>query len=448
MTRFRMFLRCSRPAGDGQLAPRRTVGARRRWLPLVFAACGLLAAGPAPAQSSQSSAEASEGGTSVLVIPPASQPRPAETRTADEFVLKGGLDEQARRRSSNASATLARGYRSVLTVLSAGRRDDALEALYAFETGAMEERGPREVERLFEAEVEVVRSLGRRDIEALVPVLVLHHDAYPYYVRQGEPFLAGHASRMAASLADLYAREGGSEGSRILGARALASLGIYAQQSGVKLQGLGLMLHALEYDPGNEAALLGIATVHERSGNSHRAAERLKELLDGNPRHREGRLRMAVNLGRLGSPEQARRLLEELVAEPSGDWVAAVAIQELARLHRAGGRSGLAEEVLWEGLERFPDDGHLRMQLAFVLDQRRRPQRAMSVVQKLATPGAGGDELAVGQPTPRRLYGMGPQEAYRAVIAGLEESASSRTPRLAQLLEGPGPRLARPAGRF
>ena len=412
----------------------------------MLAACGLLAAGPAPAQdSSPSPAETSKGASSVLVIPPASQPRPAETRTADEFVLKGGLDEGARRRSSDAAA-LARGYRSVLTVLSAGRRDDALEALYAFETGAMEDRSPRDVDRLFEAEVEVVRSLGRRDIEALVPVLVLHHDAYPYYVRQGEPFLAGHASRMAASLADLYAREGGSEGSRILGARALASLGIYAQQSGVKLQGLGLMLHALEYDPGNEAALLGIATVHERSGNSHRAAERLKELLDANPRHREGRLRMAVNLRRLGSPEQARRLLEELVAEPSGDWVATVAFQELGRIHRAAGRSDRAEEVLREGLERFRKDGHLRMQLAFVLDQRRRPQRSLSVVQELAAAGGGGSDGTSGQPTPRRLYGMGPQEAYRAVVTGLEESASSRTPRLARLLEGPGPQLARPAG--
>lgn len=447
MTRIRMSLRCVSPAGDGETVRRRTARSRRRPALAALSACGLLAAAPAPAQEEPPSSEEGSGGAStVLVIPPASQPRPAETRTGDEYVLRGGLEEGSRRRSSEDAAALARGYRSVLTVLSAGRRDDALEALYAFETGAMEGRSPREVERLFEAEVDVVRSLGRRDIEALVPVLVLHHDAYPYYVRQGEPFLAGHASRMAASLADLYAREGGSEGSRILGARALSSLGIYAQQSGVKLQGLGLMLHALEYDPDNEAALLGIATVHERSGNNHRAAERLKELLDANPRHREGRLRMAVNLRRLGSPEQARRLLEELVAEPSGDWVAVVAFQELARVHRIEGRGDLAEEVLWDALERFPDDGHLRVQLAFVLDQQRQPQRALSLVQELSSPGAEGAGGRAGRPTPRRLYGMGPQEAYRTVVAGLEESAASRTPRLARLIEGPT--LDRPAGMF
>lgn len=426
---------------------RRTARSCRRTAFAVLSACGLLAAAHAPAQEEpQSSEEGSDGASTVLVIPPASQPRPAETRSEDEYELKGGLEDRARRRSSEDAAALARAYRSVLTVLSAGRRDDALEALYAFETGAMEGRSPREVDRLFEAEVDVVRSLGRRDIEALVPVLVLHHDAYPHYVRQGEPFLAGHASRMAASLADLYAREGGSEGSRVLGARALVSLGIYAQQSGVKLQGLGLMLHALEYDPGNEEALLGIATVHERSGNTHRAAERLKELLDANPRHREARLRMAVNLRRLDSPEQARRLLEELVAEPSGDWAGAVAFQELARIHRTAGRSARAEEVLRQGLERYPDDGQLRVQLAFVLDQRRRPQRALSVVQELAGTGLGDSTLDVAQPTPRRLYGMGPQKVYQEVLAGLEESAASRTPRLARLMEGPGSVLSRPAG--
>lgn len=439
-----MSLRCASPARGGGAARQGAARRRHGRALAIFAGCGLLAAAPAPSQESRSSSgEGSEGASTVLVIPPAGQARPAETRSGDEYVLEGGLEEHARRRSSEESAALARGYRSVLTVLSAGRRDDALEALYAFETGAMEGRSPRDGDALFEAEVDVVRNLGRRDIEALVPVLVLHHDAYPYYVRQGEPFLAGHASRMAASLADLYAREGGSEGSRILGARALSSLGIYAQRSGVKLQGLGLMLHALDYDPANEAALLGIATVHERSGNTHRAAERLMQLLEAFPKHREGRLRMAVNLGRLDSPEQARALLEELLSEPARDWVAAVAYQELARVHRAAGRTGLAEEVLWDALERYPEDGHLRVQLAFVLDQRRQPQRALSLVQELTAQGDGRPPLE-GQPPPRRLYGMGPQEAYRAVLAGLEESAASRTSRLARLIEGS--RLERPAG--
>lgn len=411
----------------------------------VFALAVVLLLTGAPGAAGQSPEEPAEPeeskkGTQVLIIPPAAGHRPSETRTADEFVLPEGIEEEAPRRRTYEPSDLVRGYQSVLTLLSTGHREDALEALYAFETSAMEGREPQEIARLFDAEVEVVRPLGRRDIETLVPILALHHDAYPMYVERGRPFLAGHASRIAASFADLYAREGGSEGSRVLGARALATLGIYAQQRGVKLQAMGLMLHALEYDPDNEAALLGIAAIHERSGNYHRAAEHLLELLEARPQHREGRLRMAVNLRRLEDERQARGLLEELVSEGARDWVASLAYEELGRIHREAGRTERAEEILWEGLERFPENGRLRTQLAFVLDQRRAPQRSLSVIQEL-TAGEGPYE-----PSARRLYGMGPQKAYQDALASLAESAATRMPRLARLIDG---RVAdRPSGMY
>jgi len=407
---------------------RRRASGRSPWIAALVLALATVPAAPSRAQSQDQ--EPSSKGTTLLVIPPASKPRPAETQTKDEYVLDRGLEGRARRNLYQQAGESMTGYEAVLTLLSTGRRDDAMESLYAFETAFMEGREPKEIAQLFEVEVEVIRSLGRRDIESLVPVLVLHLDAYPMYVERRQPQLAGHSSRIAASLADLYAREGGSEGSRILGARALASLGIYAQQTGVKLQGLGLMLHALDFDPQNEAALLGIAAVHERSGNYHRAAERLLELLKAYPKHREGRLRMAVNLDRLGSPGQARRLLEELVAEPQADWVATVAYQELGRIHREQGHLDRAESVLWEGLERFPGDGRIRTELAFVLDYQKKPRRALSVIEEMI---AG---KAQDGPTPRRRYGLGPQEAYYDVLAGLNESSDARMPRLARLVNG------------
>lgn len=370
-----------------------------------------------------------ETGT-VLMIPPATGHRPAEVKAEDEYVVRGGLDDRAPERLYRQQGDTMQGYRSVLTMLSTGQLDDAMESLYAFETTFMEGRQPKDVELLFAAEVEVIRSLGQRDIESLVPVLVLHHDAYPMYLDRKKYQLAGHSSRVAASLADLYAREGGTEGSRVLGARALASLGIFGQRVGVQLQGMGLMLHALDYDPTNQAALLGIATVHERTGNYHRAAERLLELLELAPEHREGRLRMAVNLGRLGEPDQARRLLAGLTSEPSSDWVATVAYQELARIHREAGRLEVAERTLRQGLERFPADGGLRTQLAYVLDFQRRPKEALEVMERIR------DGEVSREPTPRRLYGLGPQEAYHEVVAGLKDSSSTRMPRLARLVNG------------
>jgi hypothetical protein len=40
------------------------------------------------------------------------------------------------------------------------------------------------------------------------------------------------------------------------------------------------------------------------------------------------------------------------------------------------------------------------------------------------------------EPTPRRLYGMGPQEAYHEVVSGLKDSSDTRMPRLARLVNG------------
>jgi|GEM_PF-1551960 len=373
--------------------------------------------------------EGEQPSSSLIIIPSVSQRPPTETRQVEAVdIMKESRQPRGRRGAQRQE--IAAQYRKVLLVLGTSGRDAALSSLFELETGFMEGRHPKEVQDLLDAEVAVVRWLGERDLEALVPVLALHHDAYRLYIQRSVPILAGHSSRLAASLADLYAREGGSEGSRVLGARALASLGIYAQQMGVKLQGLGLLLAALEFDPGSEAALLGLATIHERSGNYHRAAEYLLQLIDRYPDNREGRLRMAVNLNRLGSGHDAVRLLNGLIAEPENDWIALVAFQELAGIHRKAGELELSEQVLWQGLERFPDDGRLRTQLALVLDHRRLPTRSLAVIGELYRE-AGRNE----GPSARRRYGMGPQEAYAKARATLEESAASRVARLAQLLE-------------
>ncbi len=427
------------PAVGREPAPHRPRVARRTVLATVVLT-GLFAFQPLAAQDSSRGQTPEQGRPgeqdttdqpppTLLVIPPASGHRPAETPTfkkRDQISPEEG--SRGRHRRFEGEQQLLDGYRGVLELVAADQGDDALTALFEFETGAMEGREPKEVQRLYDAEVEVVKWVGVKDLEALVPMLALHHDAYRMYVDRGQPLLAGHSSRLAASLADLYAREGGSEGSRVLGARALASLGIYSQLVGVKLQGLGLMLHALDFDPNDAAALLGIATVHERSGNYHRAAERLLELLKVDPSNREGRLRMAVNLERLGSARDAQRLLESLLAEGKDDWETVVAYEELGTMHRKAGRTKQAESVLRKGLERYPDSECLRTQLAFVLDSEKDPKQSLSVIHGLA------DGAGQRSPSPRRRYGMGPQETYDRALAALHENAATRVSRLARLL--------------
>lgn len=420
-----------RKSGAG--APGRPSRSTCRSVVLVLAAllCALPALGAPDRTDAEGKGQGEKPSPSLIMIPSVDEEPPAEAQevgTVDIMKKKRRLFD----RGAELRRKLAADYRDVLLVLGASGRDAALSALFDFETGFMEERHPKEVETLLEAEVEVVRWLGTRDLESVVPLLALHHDAYRLYIERSQPILAGHSSRLAASVADLYAREGDSEGSRVLGARALATLGIYAQQMGVKLQGLGLLLAALEFDPDSEAALLGLAVIHERSGNYHRAAEYLLDLIDVYSEHREGRLRMAVNLKRLGSEQDAIRLLEALVSEPEADWVSVVAFQELAGIHRQAGRLERAEEVLWQGLERFPSDGRLRTQLALVLDQRRLPKRSLAVIGELDRESEARDD----GPSARRRYGMGPQDAYAEARAALDESAASRIGRLARLLEG------------
>lgn len=380
--------------------------------------------------------------TATIVVPAApghrgpSVPTPPPPPPGDAWSI---LDDQPSnrqqqkvldRRNKDGREDLLDGYREVLLLLGDGRVADAEVALDTFERGSLAGRNARDLGRLFDAEVEVVRWLAGRDVEALVPVLALHHRSFAHYVESGEPFLAGHASHVAASLADLYARVGGTEGSRVLGARALATLGIRSQRAGMKNEGPALMLAALTYDPRSEAALLGIAAAHERTGGYEKAVEHLENLVKVAPNHREGRLRLGINLGRLGRTERAENVLRPLTADGEEDWISVLAIEELGRLLHQAGRPREAQRVLETGLARFPGEGALRTTLVLVLDSQKLHRQALVVMEELPWV-----ELETGA-SPRLLYTRGPQEAFATAESELAASATPRTRRLGQLIHG------------
>lgn len=334
------------------------------------------------------------------------------------------------RRNKDGRGDLLGGYREVLVVLGDGRVADAAAALESFERGSLAGRNARDLGRLFDAEVEVVRWLASRDPEALVPLMALHHRSFSRYVESGEPFLAAHASRISASLADLYARAGGTEGSRVLGARALATLGIRSQRAGMKNEGPALMLAALTHDPRSEAALLGIAAAHERTGGYEKAVEHLENLVRAVPDHREGLLRLGVNLARLEKTERAEKILRGLTRGDEDDWIAVLAFEELGRQLHAAGRFKDAQKVLETGLARFPGEGALRTVLVLTLDAQKLHRQALAVMEEL--PWVEPDTGA----SPRLLYTRGPQETFTAAESELAASAAPRARRLGQLIRG------------
>jgi predicted Zn-dependent protease len=137
---------------------------------------------------------------------------------------------------------------------------------------------------------------------------------------------------------------------------------------------------------------------------------------------------MAVNLARLGSPRDSRRLLRGLLAEKRDDWETVVAYEQLATMDRDAGQLPQAETVLRQGLSRYPHSECLRTQLAFVLDAQKQPKNALEMIRQLA------DDAGQKGPSARRRYGMGPQETYDRALAALHENAATRVPRLARLL--------------
>lgn len=380
----------------------------------------------------------------ILEIPPLEGGAPAEP--SDEPASPATREESfpgvrvpsraeadgARRESrlKNRDAQILLDYREVLLDLAAGDKAAAEDGLHALEQWVLESYHPKDAELLFDSEAQVIAWLARRDPETLVPLLWLHHDSYAGYLGRGENYLASHARKITGSLALLYGREGGPE-AKALGSQVLTSLGLYAMRAGVVRESLGLLETALELDPDNDVALLGIAVSHERAGGHERAAERLARLVAAHPNHREGRLRLGVNLARGGDLDGARAQFAHLLDPVApADWVDSLAHQEMARLLTQDGDWRRAQEILFAALDRgCPGSARLRTQLAFVLDNSKAPVQALRVMEEVA--GLATEE----EPSPRLLYGRGPQEETASLRASLEESATGRLPQLASVLQ-------------
>jgi tetratricopeptide (TPR) repeat protein len=140
---------------------------------------------------------------------------------------------------------------------------------------------------------------------------------------------------------------------------------------------------ALRLDSSNTTSLLCLATGLERRGLYNDAIERLRKLVEAEPEHQEGRLRLAVNLERVDRFSEAEPIFVRLVGSATDEWVVSVAYQELAAAYLRRGRLGDAESTLRRGIERLPRDQKLHLQLAFVLDSRRDSRGAIEQLARI-----------------------------------------------------------------
>ena len=336
-------------------------------------------------------------------------------------------------------------YRKVLADWSAGETERAPDELIELESAVVldADAGTRKV--LLKEEQAVIHQVGAADLEVLVPIAVLHHEAYRRLLERGfhgHALAMIHTRTMARDLAILYHDQSGSEGASLVSSRLLTSLGGLLQQSAQQLPAAEMFQQAVELDPKNVAALLGLATIYEKNAQTDSAIKHLRHVLEVDPGNVEGRLRLAMNLRRQSDHSaEAAKLLTDLTAVTEPSWAMPLAFQELARLDADEGKTAEAEKVLRQALKRYPNDLRLHVQLAAVLDRRGAPGEATELVEKALTLPAGEEASA------RFLYNTVRPDAFAAARSFLAENSRSRLPVLAQALGAPPPAAGMGVGK-
>lgn len=326
-------------------------------------------------------------------------------------------------------------YRRILTDWSAGPAERAPDELIELETAVALDTDPRTRKTLLKAEQEVIHQVGAADLEVLVPIAMLHHEAYRRLLQRGgrgHALAMGHTRGMAKDLAILYSEQSGSEGAAQVASRLLTSLGGLLLQSSQQLSSAEMFQKAIELDGHNLAALLALSTIYEKNAQAESAVRLLRHAVEVAPASGEARLRLALNLKRLQKTDEARKLLEGLTADKEPTWVTPLAYQELARLDSDRGRSSESEKVLRRAVERFPEDLRLRIQLAAVLDRRGSPGEATALIEKALAASPSQESSAS-----RYLYNAVRLDEFAETRKFLEENSQSRLQVLAQALGAP-----------
>lgn len=330
---------------------------------------------------------------------------------------------KGRRREIERAAR--QGYEEALRGLAAGAPLNEIVSRLADVEAGIYRRSPRSAESLREIELETAQGLGKADPEVLLPLALLHAELYRHLRTRKELYLAESARRTSAELAAAYAERGGSES---VAAQALLSLAADLLASGVQAASRALLDRALALDGRNEAVGLFLAASAERDGDYPRAVEVLSRLVEIHPDSAEARLRLGVNLARVGKASEALPIYQRLTSEPGPDWVRTVAFQELVRFQLREKRPDRAVALLRQAVARLPGQTQLAVQLAYLLDRQGEGEAARQILAEVKprTEGAG--------TSPRHRYGQWPSAALDEVRRSLAQQSILRLAALARAL--------------
>ena len=342
-------------------------------------------------------------------------------------ILTFGLVAPATAMSKLEKERLQAGYRRAIEQFAAGDLDGALEQLKHAESTTLDEVGA-DVNKLYKAELAVVRDLVEKDLESCLGLALLHELAYLSYLEDERRDLAVQARTMAADLVHFFGDRTQSPHGRMVASQVLTSLAGHMQENYLDTWAVRVFNSALQLDRSNPAALIGVASVFEKHGQYDSAVKYLERAVAEHPDQAEAQLRLAVNLARVHRGAEGKKILRTLIQREQADWVISVAYQELGRQLADEGDLEKARAVLEDGIERLPGDPTLPIQLAYVTE--RSGQRWFDIATPLRSPDEGVDM------SPRYVYSRMPKESLEQMRAELVEYRGDRQAALVRVLNG------------
>ena len=257
--------------------------------------------------------------------------------------------------------------------------------------------------------------------------VLLEADVAARHLEARRFLLAQRSASIAAALAQRYAAAGGDEARREA-AWSLAILGDFFQKRSERARAETLFGRAIALDE-EPAALLGLATLLSKTGRVDEAVPVLRRLVKLRPDHGEGRLRLAVELARLGRDQRARKHFLRLIDSKQAEaWVVRLAYHELVRLVADRGRFDRAEALARAGLDRWPGDPSLRFALARIAEQRGDAKQARAWLAQVGEPP---DVASSAEAMPRTHYNEWPASRFDEWRRHLVRRADERREALA-----------------
>ncbi len=313
-------------------------------------------------------------------------------------------------------------YRAALELLATGDDVGARRAVAELERSAFAADPSLGLFRLQKEEVKTASRLARKVPTSLPPVVLLHRDMYRTYKAFQESALATHAWKLAADLAELAGKERGPREvvPEDFAPGVLVSLASELADGASDVSARSLLQRVTGIDSRYAPALLGLAALDERNGHPGDAVDTLRRLVDIDPDNAEGRLRLGVDLARIGRRGASSKVLSDLVAGSPPDWVLVVATQELARVQIVESDLNGARQTLTQGISRQPENQRLKIMLAYLEDLTGQSAQAAQTIA--------GIEDSAGRrfDTPRLRYSEWPDLGLFTIRARLEKVSDER----------------------